>query len=74
MKKESRVVMSEAQHAVLTLAANNSGMPLATYLRVCALNDATKQGIRTVYDNQGDWSVVLDAAQQSNSVIDDGDG
>lgn len=44
--KESRVVMSEAQHAVLTLAANNSGMPLATYLRVCALNDANKQGIQ----------------------------
>ena len=43
--KESRVVMSDAQHAVLTLAANNSGMPLATYLRVCALNDANKQGI-----------------------------
>tara|TARA_R100000654_G_C2658549_1_gene124314 strand:+ start:703 stop:927 length:225 start_codon:yes stop_codon:yes gene_type:complete len=74
MKKESRVVMSDPQHEVLTLAANKSGMPLSTYLRVCALNDATKQGIRTVYDNQGDWSVVLDAAQQSNSVIDDGDG
>ena len=74
MKKESRVVMSDPQHEVLTLAANNSGMPLSTYLRVCALNEATKQGIRTVYDDQGNWNVVLDQAKQSNSVIDDGDG
>ena len=42
MKKESRVVMSESQHAILTKAASNLGMPLATYLRVCALNEANK--------------------------------
>lgn len=59
MKKESRVVMSEEQHAVLTLAANKSGMPLATYLRVCALNDAKQQDIqieqprRVVFDGNG---------------------
>lgn len=44
--KESRVVMSDPQHKVLTEAAKDAGMPLATYLRVCALNDATKQGIQ----------------------------
>ena len=53
------MVMSEEQHAVLTLAANKSGMPLATYLRVCALNDAKQQDIqieqprRVVFDGDG---------------------
>lgn len=72
--KESRVVMTDPQHEVLTLAAKDAGMPLATYLRVCALNDATKQGIRTVYDSQGNYNVILDPAQQTKPKDIDGDG
>lgn len=45
MKKESRVVMTEAQHVALSMAADRSGMPLATYLRWCGLNHASKNGI-----------------------------
>ena len=45
MKKESRVVMTDAQHVALSMAADRSGMPLATYLRWCGLNYASKNGI-----------------------------
>ena len=45
MKKESRVLMTEAQHVALSMAADRSGMPLATYLRWCGLNHASKSGI-----------------------------
>lgn len=45
MKKESRVLMTEAQHVALSMAADRSGMPLATYLRWCGLNYANKNGI-----------------------------
>tara|TARA_R110000751_G_scaffold247222_1_gene347039 strand:- start:67 stop:267 length:201 start_codon:yes stop_codon:yes gene_type:complete len=47
MRKESRVILTEAQHASLTYAAEKSGMALATYLRHCALKDATSKGIHT---------------------------
>jgi hypothetical protein len=45
MTKESRVTLSEADHAALTLSAKRAGMKLATYLRYCALRDAASQGI-----------------------------
>ena len=45
MKKESRVVMSEAQHEALSIAAERYGMPLATYLRWCGLIHASQQGV-----------------------------
>jgi hypothetical protein len=45
MKKESRVVLTEAQHEALLLAAERVGMPLATFLRVSALNAANSMGI-----------------------------
>jgi hypothetical protein len=57
--KESRVVMTDPQHKVLTEAAKDAGMPLATYLRVCALNDANKQG---------------NSLQQTKPEDNDGDG
>jgi len=43
--KESRVILTLAQHEALSYAAKKSGMALATYLRHCALNDATSKGI-----------------------------
>lgn len=46
MKKESRVVMSEAQHKALSIAAEKSGMPLATYLRWCGLIYASQQVVQ----------------------------
>jgi len=57
--KESRVAMTDPQHKVLTEAAKDAGMPLATYLRVCALNDANKQG---------------NSLQQTKPEDNDGDG
>jgi uncharacterized protein (DUF1778 family) len=45
-RKESRVVLTEEQHALLTYAAEMEGMALATYLRHCALNAAASIGIR----------------------------
>lgn len=45
MKKESRVILTENQHAVLTAAAEKSGMALATYLRHCALQAALTIGL-----------------------------
>ena len=45
MKKESRVIMTEAQHETLNIAAEKQGMKLATYLRWCGLNHASKHGI-----------------------------
>lgn len=44
---ESRVVMNEAQHAALKLAAERSGMALATFMRVCALREAARLGIHS---------------------------
>ena len=41
--KESRVVLGLDQHALLTKAASLAGMALATYLRHCALEDASKR-------------------------------
>ena len=37
MKRESRVLLTEEQHAALTHAAEKAGMALSTYLRHCAL-------------------------------------
>jgi hypothetical protein len=45
MKKESRIILTEAQHEALTIAAERSGMALATYIRWCAMNHASSQGI-----------------------------
>jgi len=45
MKKESRVIMTEEQHEALSIAAQRSGMALATYLRWCAINHASSNGI-----------------------------
>jgi len=45
MKKESRVVLTEEQHAFLTVAASRAGMPLATYLRHCAIQHAATVGV-----------------------------
>ena len=45
-RKESRVVLTEEQHALLSYAAEMEGMALATYLRHCALNAAASIGIR----------------------------
>lgn len=47
MKKESRVILTVEQHESLTYAAEKSGMALATYLRHCALKDATSKGIHS---------------------------
>ena len=44
---ESRVVMNEAQHAALKMAAQKSGMALATFLRSCALREADRMGIHS---------------------------
>jgi len=41
---ESRVVMNEAQHEAIRLAASQSGMALATFLRWSALNEAKRMG------------------------------
>lgn len=46
IRKESRVILTEEQHALLTYAAEMEGMALATYLRHCALNAAASIGIR----------------------------
>jgi hypothetical protein len=43
-KNESRVLLTEDQVKVLTLAANSSGMALSTYLRHCALEAAAARG------------------------------
>jgi len=43
--KESRVVLTQEQHAALTIAANRAGMALATFLRHCGLEHAAKNGI-----------------------------
>ena len=43
MKKESRVILTEDQHATLTRAAAQAGMALATYLRHCALQAAKSE-------------------------------
>ena len=45
MSKESRVALSDEDHAALSIAAQKTGMRLATYLRHCALRDAANQGI-----------------------------
>ena len=47
MKKESRVILTVEQHEALSHAADKSGMALATYLRHCALRDASSKGIHT---------------------------
>jgi len=47
MRKESRVILTGEQHEALAYAAEKSGMALATYLRHCALKDATIKGIHT---------------------------
>lgn len=47
MKKESRVLLTEEQHEALSIAAGRQGMPLATYLRWCAIQHALNQGIHT---------------------------
>lgn len=44
---ESRVVMNEAQHAAIKIAADKSGMALATFLRWCALREADRLGIHS---------------------------
>lgn len=44
---ESRVVMNEAQHIALRLAAERSHMKLATFLRWCALREADRLGIHS---------------------------
>lgn len=44
---ESRVIMNEAQHEALKLAASKSGMALATFLRWCALREADRLGVHT---------------------------
>lgn len=47
MSKESRVILTEEQHEALSYAAKKSGMALATYLRHCALRDATSKGVHS---------------------------
>jgi hypothetical protein len=44
---ESRVVMTEAQHAAIKVAAERSGNPLATFQRWCALLEAETMGVHT---------------------------
>lgn len=44
---ESRVVMNEAQHTAIKIAAEKSGMALATFLRWCALREADRIGIHS---------------------------
>jgi hypothetical protein len=46
-RRESRVILSEDQHAILTAAANRSGMALSTYLRHCALEDASARRVKS---------------------------
>jgi hypothetical protein len=47
MTKESRVALSDEDHAALTISAQKAGMRLATYLRYCALKDAAAHGIHS---------------------------
>lgn len=44
---ESRVIMNEAQHEALKIAASKSGMALATFLRWCALREADRLGVHS---------------------------
>ena len=46
-RRESRVILSEDQHATLTAAASQSGMALSTYLRHCALEDASSRRVKS---------------------------
>lgn len=45
MEKQSRVLMTAEVFAALTLAAAQLGLPLATFMRMCALAEAQKMGI-----------------------------
>jgi len=45
MNNESRVLMDDAQHAAIKLAAQKMGMKIAPYLRWCALRQAEELGI-----------------------------
>jgi hypothetical protein len=49
-RRESRVILSDDQHAILTAAANRSGMALSTYLRHCALEDASSRRAKSEAD------------------------
>ena len=46
-RRESRVILNDEQHATLTAAANQSGMALSTYLRHCALEDASARRVKS---------------------------
>lgn len=48
MQKESRVMLTEEQHAQLTLASERAGMKLATYLRYWGLRAAEESGFSTI--------------------------
>jgi hypothetical protein len=43
-RMESKVVMNNAQHAAIKLAAEKSGMAISTFLRWCALREADRLG------------------------------
>jgi len=45
MKKESRVVLTDSQHEALAIAAEKSGMALATFIRSAALQAAGNAGV-----------------------------
>jgi hypothetical protein len=51
---ESRVVMNEAQHEAIKIAANKSGMALATFLRWCALREADRLGVPSEQQREAD--------------------
>lgn len=46
-RRESRVILNDEQHTMLTAAANRSGMALSTYLRHCALEDASARRVKS---------------------------
>ena len=44
MEKQSRVLMTDEVFAALTLAATKMGLPLSTFLRLCAIQEAERMG------------------------------
>lgn len=47
MKKESRVIFTEEQHAAAVLAADDEGMALSTFLRHLVIKVAKEKGFHT---------------------------
>lgn len=51
-RMEAKVVMNNAQHAAIKLAAEKSGMAISTFFRWCALREADRLGAHLKGDEQ----------------------